>query len=137
MNAQAKKDDAGQKRYLDQLMVLPENQYSPIYLADYARWSVNHGEYSQALDKAERAERYWGRLPSELVFSKKAEIYEVQAAAWQGRFYKSGEDLELLENAIKGWERYKAHVGTKSRSDLEKRADTEIAKLTDIRERMQ
>lgn len=137
MNAQKKNDDPGQKRYLDQLMALPENQYNPIYLADYARWSVNHGEFSQALDRAQRAERYWGRLPSELVFSKKAEIYEVEAAAWQGKFYKSGEDLELLDNAVRGWERYKVHVATKSRSDLEKRADTELAKLNAIRERLQ
>jgi hypothetical protein len=137
MNAQKKGDDAGQKRYLDQLMQLPENEYSPIYLADYARWHVNRGEYDRALETAQKAERYWGRLPSELVFAKKAEIYEVEAAAWQGRFYKNGEDVELLENAIRGWERYKSHVASKSRSDLEKRADDQIAKLTDIRERLQ
>jgi hypothetical protein len=137
MNAQKKGDDAGQKRYLDQLMRLPENQYSPIFLADQARLQVNAKDYERALETAQKAERYWGRLPSDLVFAKKAEIFEVQAAAWQGRFYKSGEDLELLENAIRGWERYRTHVASKSRDDLVKRADEQIAKLTDIRERLQ
>jgi serine/threonine protein kinase len=137
MNAQHKGDDKGTRKYLDQLMLLPENQYNPVYLTDYARWHVNHAEYDKALDKASLAERYWARIPPELVFSKKAEIYEIQAAAYQGRFYKSGEDLELLGSAIKGWERYRQHVTTKSRTDLQKRADAELARLQDIREKLQ
>ncbi|MDP2310607.1 MAG: hypothetical protein Q8P18_31600 [Pseudomonadota bacterium] len=137
MNAQHKGDDKGTRKYLDQLMLLPENQYNPVYLTDYARWHVNHSEYEKALDKASLAERYWARIPPELVFSKKAEIYEIQAAAYQGRFYKSGEDLELLGSAIKGWERYRQHVTTKSRTDLQKRADAELARLQDIREKLQ
>lgn len=137
MNAQKKGDDAAAHRYLDQAMTLPENQYNPVFLADYARWHVNRGEYDRALDRAEKAERYWARLPSELVFSKKAEIYEIEAAAWQGKFYKSGEDLELLENAVRGWEKVRAHAATKDRSDLVQRADTELAKLNDIRARLQ
>ena len=137
MNAQKKSDDTGTRKYLDQLNKLPENQYSPVYLTDYARWYVNHGDYDKAIDKAATAERYWSRLPPELVFSKKAEMYEIQAAAWQGKFYKSGGDVELLDKAISDWERYKRHVATKSRSDLAQRADTQIAKLNDIKARLE
>jgi hypothetical protein len=137
MNAQRRSDDAATRKYLDEIMLLPENQYNPVYLTDYARWHVNHGEYDKALEKASLAERYWARIPPELVFTKKAEIYEIQAASYQGKFYKSDEDLELLGNAIRGWERYRQHVATKSRTDLQKRADAELAKLQDIREKLQ
>ena len=137
MNAQRKGDDKSTRSYLDQLMLLPENQYNPVFLTDYARWHVNHGEYDKALEKASLAERYWARIPPELVFSKKAEIYEIQAAAWQGKFYKSDEDMDLLGSAIKGWERYRQHVATKSRTDLQKRADEELARLQDIKEKLQ
>jgi hypothetical protein len=137
MNAQRKNDDKGTRKYLDELMVLPENQYNPVYLTDFARWHVNHAEYDKALEKATLAERYWSRIPPELVFSKKAEIYEIQAAAWQGKFYKSDEDMDLLASAIKGWERYRQHVSTRSRSDLQQRADTELARLQDIKEKLQ
>lgn len=137
MNAQKKGDEAGTKRYLEQIMQLPENQYNPVFLVDYARFYVNRGDYARALDTAMKAEKYWARLPSELVYGKKAEIYEIQAASWQGKFYKSGEDLELLESAIRGWERYKTHVGSQARADLEKKADAELAKLTGIRSRLQ
>ncbi len=137
MNAQKKGDDAAVHKYLDQALSLPENQYNPVFLADYARWHVNRGEWDKALEKAGKAERYWARLPSELVFSKKTEIYEVEAAAWQGKFYKSGEDPELLENAVRAWERYRDHVSTKDRSDLVKKADEQITKLNDIRGRLQ
>lgn len=137
MNAQRKGDDKATRRYLDQLMVLPENQYNPVYLTDYARWHVNHAEYDKALDKANMADKHWARIPPELVFSKRAEIYEIRAAAWQGKFYKSDEDMELLANAIKGWEQYRQHVSTKSRTDLQKRADAELARLQDIREKLQ
>lgn len=137
MNAQRKGDDKGQRKYLDQLMLLPENQYNPVYLTDYARWYVNHGDYDRALEKAQLAERHWARLPSELVFSKKAEIYEIEAAAWQGKFYTSDGDLDLLQNAIKNWQRYRSHVTTKQRQDLAQRADTQLAKLEDIRQRLE
>lgn len=137
MNAQRRNDDRSTRRYLDQLMVLPENQYNPVYLVDFARWHVNQGEYDKALEKAGLADRHWARLPSELVFSKRAEIYEIQAAAYQGKFYKSDEDQDLLANAIEGWERYRRHVSTKARTDLQQRADAEIARLQDIKEKLQ
>ena len=125
------------RRYLDELMALPENQYNPVFLSDLARWYVNHGDYERALARAQTAERYWARLPSELVFAKKAEIYEVQAAAWQGRFYRTPEQLDYLDNAIRTWERYEAHVATKARTDLQTRARNEIARLQSLREKLQ
>ena len=137
VDAQKRADDAAVKKYLDQLMVLPENQYNPVFLADLARWHANHGEYERALEKADKAERYSARLPSELVFSKTAEIYEIQAAATQGRFYRSKDDLELLDRAVAAWEKYREHVATRERSDLVKRADDELAKLAYIKERLQ
>jgi serine/threonine protein kinase len=137
MNAERRSDDKATRRYLDQLMTVPENQYNPVYLADDARWRVNHGDYDRALERASLAERYWARLPSELVFSKKAEIYEVKAAAWQGKFYKSEQDTEMLNAALRSWEKYREHVASRSRTDLQKRADAEIAKLQDIKERLQ
>ena len=118
-------------------MAVPENQYSPVYLTDQARWCANHADYKKAIEKAQLAERYWARLPPELVFTKKAEIYEIEAAAWQGQFYQSGTDVELLDRAIRNWERYRDHVSTRSRTDLEKRADEQIAKLNGIREKIQ
>ena len=137
MNAQRKNDDGAVKRYLDDLMAVPENRYSPVYLTDQARWLANHKEFTKAIEQAQLAERYWARLPPELVFTKKAEIYEIEAAAWQGQFYQSGTDVELLDRAIRNWERYRDHVATRSRSDLEKRADEQIAKLNGIREKIQ
>ena len=136
MNAERKGDEAASKRYLDQLMMLPENQYNPVYLSDLGRYYVNRKQYDRALQEATLAERYWARLPPELVFSKKAEIYETQAAAWQGRFYQSGDDLEMLDQAIRHWQKYRDHVQTKSRTDLVGKADAELAKLEDIQRRL-
>ncbi|NOY26151.1 MAG: hypothetical protein GXP62_09795 [Oligoflexia bacterium] len=136
MNAQRQGEESATKRYLDQLMLLPENQYNPIYLSDLGRYYVNRKQYQRALDTATLAERYWARLPPELVFSKKTEIYETQASAWQGRFYQSGDDLELLDEAIRHWEKYRDHVETKSRSDLARQADAQLAKLEDIKSRL-
>jgi len=137
MDAQKKGDASATKKYLDDLMRLPENRYSPVFLTDLARWHVNRKDYQKALDNAVLAERYWARLPSELVFTKKAEIYEIQAAAYQGLFYTSDDDMELLDQAIRHWEKYRNHAQTRSRNDLSKRADQELAKLEDIRVRLQ
>jgi hypothetical protein len=137
MNAKAKSDAAAVKRYLDELSLRPENQYNPVVLAEYARYYVNKRDYQRALDKAVLAERHWARLPPELVFAKKAEIYEVEAASYQGLFYKSEDNLDLLEKSIRHWQKYRQHVLTESRTDLQSRADREIEKLENIRERLQ
>jgi hypothetical protein len=136
MNAQQKNDDAGSKRYLDQLMALPENQYNPVFLTDQARWYVNHGNYADALAKAQLAERYWARLPSDLVFSQKAEMYEIEAASWQGRFYQDSSHLDYLDNAIRAWQRYQEHVASSNRTDLQKKAGDALANLESIREKV-
>lgn len=125
------------KRALDDLMVLPENRYNPLYLSELAQWYVNAGRYEQALEAANKAEQYWARLPSSQVFEKKAEIYEAQAAAWQGLFYRSEDDMELLEKAIRHWRKYREHVASRSRTDLARHADDQLAKLEDIQHRLQ
>ncbi len=137
MNAKAKGDAAGVKRYLDELSMRPENQYNPVVLAEYARYYVNKKDYQRALDKAVLAERHWARLPPELVFTKKAEIFEVEAASYQGLFYRSEDNLDLLEKSIRQWQKYREHVMTESRTDLQARANREIEKLENIRERLQ
>jgi hypothetical protein len=137
MNAKAKGDAAGVKRYLDELSMRPENQYNPVVLAEYARYYVNRKDYQRALDKAVLAERHWARLPPELVFTKKAEIFEVEAASYQGLFYHSEDNLDLLEKSIRQWQKYREHVMTESRTDLQARANREIEKLENIRERLQ
>lgn len=137
MNAEQKDDSKAVKRYLDQLMVLPENTYDSVLLSKEATWYVNTKRYQTALDKADKAERYWARIPSPLVFQTKADIYECQAASWQGLFYADGEDLDLLEHAITGWETYRRHVLTKNQTEEAKRAEAQIAKLEDVRKRLE
>ena len=136
MNAQRNGDTTATKRYLDELMLLPENQYNPIYLSDLGTWYLNNQQYDLALQEATLAERYWARLPPELVFSRKAEIYETQASAWQGQFNQSDDDLEMLDQAIRYWQKYRDHVQTRSRSDLVGKADAQLAKLEDIKRRL-
>jgi hypothetical protein len=95
-------------------------------------------KYDRALARASTAERHWGRLPSDLVFTRKAMIYEAQAAAWQGKFYASGgSDMSALGQAIDSWEKYQRHVATKSRADLSQIADQQLTKLYDARRRLE
>jgi hypothetical protein len=136
MNAQKGNDSKAQKRYLDDLMRLPENQYDPVFLTELARYYVGSGKYQQAVDKAKTAEQHWARLPSELVFSKKAEMYEIQARGYTGIFFES-ESVEALDQAIRCWEKYRAHVATRSDDELVAMADKELTKLRTYRERMQ
>ncbi len=137
MDAEQKGDARKVKSYLDQLMQLPENRYSPVYLSKQARHYANRKDYQTAYDKAVQAERYWARIPSDLVFSTKSEIYEVQAASLQGLFYKSEDDLDLCDRAVRAWTRYLNHASTKGRSDMAGKAETQIAKLEDARQRLE
>jgi serine/threonine protein kinase len=137
MNAEAAGDSRSMKRYLDQLMVLPENQYNPVFLSKLARYDVNRGSYRTALDTSRLAERYWARIPPELIFDTKAEIYEAQAGAYQGLFYASGSDLDLLDASISAWEKYQRHVESKGRTDLSSRAEKKLATLRDVQARLQ
>ena len=137
MNAEAGGDRRAANKYLDELFELPENTYNAVFLAKKANLAVNDGRYQTALDTSKKAERYWGRIPPELVFATKSDIYEVQAASYQGLFYAEPDDMELLESAILGWEKYKRHVMTKGQAGNAEKADRQIAKLEDTRERLQ
>jgi hypothetical protein len=65
-------------------------------------------------------------------------IFETQALALQGQFYASnGEDGDALYRSIRAWERYRTHVAAGSRPDLADRADTAIARLTEMQGRVQ
>jgi len=137
MDAERKGDNRSIKRYLDQLMQLPENRYSPVFLSKQARYYANRGDFQSAYDKAVQAERYWARIPPDLVFSTKAEIYEIQAASLQGLFYKSEDDLDLLDRSVRAWGRYLNHASSKGRSDMAGKAEEQIAKLEDARRRLE
>ncbi len=132
MDAERRKDTRSSARYLAEIMSVPENRYNPIFLVEQARSEIRSGSYKRALASANKAEQYWARLPSELVFTKKAEIYEIQAAAAQGLFYASEGDQELLQESIRLWQRYRDHVSTKGRKDLAAKADTELATLHEL-----
>jgi hypothetical protein len=136
MNAHKTKDQKAVKRYLDELMRLPENRYDPIFLTELARYYVGAGKYQQAVDTAKTAEQHWARLPSDLVYSKKAEMYEIQARGYTGIFFES-ESVEALDQAIRCWEKYRAHVATRSDDALVATADKELLKLRTYRERME
>jgi hypothetical protein len=137
LSAQKSGDNKAVGRQLEALMSVPENRYNPLLLVDRARYQVNVGSYAQALDSAQQAEKQWARIPSSQVFAKKAEIYEIQAAAWQGLFYQSQGDLSMLDQALRSWERYKEHVQGRSRPELGRKADAEIARLQQIRARVE
>lgn len=127
-----------QRKHIEALMVLPENHYRPEYLVEEAQIALMDRDYDRALARAELAERHWARLPRDLVFSKRAAIFEIEAAAHTGLFYASdGEDMQALERAIRVWEKYKRHVLTRQRSDLQRHADSKIEKLADMRARIQ
>ena len=137
-DAKARGDGRNQRKYLDAILAHPENRYSPVFLAEGAHLDIADKRYDRALQRAETAERHWARLPSDLVFSRKAMIYEAQAAAWQGMFYASGgEDRNALTRSILAWERYQKHVGVKNRTDMARLADEQLAKLYDARRRLE
>ena len=137
-NAKAQGDTRDQKSYLKTLMSLPENAYNPQLLTEQASMAIEAEDWDQALAKATLAERHWARLPSEILFSRKAMIYEVQAMAHYGRFRdSSGEDLTALTDSIRAWEKYQVHVRSKPRRDLEEKADEWLVKLHDQKRRLE
>jgi len=137
-DAKARSDGRAQRKHLESILKHPENRYNPVFLAEGASLDIADRKYDRALERAELAERHWARLPSDLIFSRKAMIYEAQAAAWQGRFYTSGgDDLAALQRSIQGWERYQRHVGARNRTDLARVADEQLAKLYDARRRLE
>ena len=135
MNAEQARSARDVKKYLDQLFLLDENRYSPVFLSKRARWFANNGKYDRALADAQKAEQHWARIPSELVFPTKTEIFEVQASSLQGMFYSSEDDIELLDKAVRGWKKYQRHVEPR-RTDLFEHAEAQIRKLDYARTRL-
>ena len=135
MNAEQGRKARDVKKYLDQLFILDENRYNPVFLSKRARWFANNGKYDRALADAQKAEQHWARIPPNLVFPTKTEIFEVQASSLQGLFYKSEDDVDLLDKAIRGWKKYKRHVDSR-RSDLGDHAEAQIRKLDYARSRL-
>lgn len=135
MNAQKSKNARNVKKYLDQLFHLDENRYNPVFLSKRARWFANNAKYDRALADAQKAEQHWARIPPNLSFETKAEIFEVQAASLQGLFYRSEDDIDLLDKAIRGWKKYSEHVNPR-RSDLGSHAEAQIKKLDYARKRL-
>ena len=137
-NAKAQDDRRDQRKYLESMMILAENQRNPTLLVERAQLAIYRKDYEGALKHANLAERHWARIPSSLMFSRKAMIYETQAAAWQGKFYQSGgEDLSACHRSIRSWERYRQHVATQNRRDLVAVADQRLFQLRDARKRLE
>ncbi len=137
-DAKARNDAASRKVYLDRLMAVPESQYKPELLVEQAQMAFARQDYDGALRYAARAEQHWARLPTDLVFSRKAMIYEIQGAAWTARFNKSeGADATALESAIAAWEKYRTHVASQPAQGLEPKAEQQLARLYDAQKRLQ
>jgi eukaryotic-like serine/threonine-protein kinase len=137
-DARARGDLAGRRTHLSAIMALPENEYRPEFLVEEAELAIRDGQFGAALEKATLAERHWQRLPSELIFTRKAMIFEIAASAYTGLYYTSdGQQMDALDNAIRGWEKYRRHVDAKSRDDLTARADRQLDKLYDMQRRME
>jgi hypothetical protein len=136
MHAQRSDDSRATQLYLQQLFLIPSNQYNPVYLTAQAQVQVNQHRFEAALLSASKAERYWQNIPSALITEKLAEIYEVKARSNQGLFYQS-EDLDDLDEALMAWSSYRDHVAKHSRRDLMAVADRELDKLRDTRARME
>jgi serine/threonine protein kinase len=137
-DAKARGDTGARIRYLQSLMTQEENRYNPVLLTEEGELAVRTKDWKTALSKAELAERHWARLPSDLVFSRKVMIYEIQASAHEGLFNaSSGEDLDSLQRSIRDWERYKRHAETRSRGDLVEKADAQLNKLYAIQARLE
>lgn len=138
LDAKARGDLGARRSHLASVMSLPENQYRPELLVEQAELAMRDQDYAVALERARLAERHWGRLPSDLVFSRKVMIYEIEASAHTGLFYRSdGEQLESLHGAIRAWEKYRQHAATHQRQDLLVRADQQLAKLHDMQRRLE
>ena len=136
-DAKARGASTAREAYLNKLLAQPENQYKPEYLVEQAEIDLRARRWGPALETARTAERYWARMPPDLIFSKKALIYEIEAAANTGIFFDSeGKAKDTLAAAIRGWERYREHVATRERADLLARADEHLADLRAIEARL-
>jgi hypothetical protein len=138
LDAKAREDISTRDAHLAAMMTLPENRYNPVLLVEKALIAVDKQDWQTALKSSQTAEQHWARLPSELVFTRKAMIYEIEAVSNTGLFYASaGEDQDRLLQAIRGWQRYETHVRTKGRNDLVARAEENLNKLYEIQRRLE
>ncbi len=138
LDARARGDAASRDRILASLLAVPENAGNPELLLERARIAADHRQWQPALSDAELVERHWARLPPDLLASRKTAVYEIQAVANEGLFHASqGADRPRLDAAIRGWERYRAHVGSLPEPALAARADHELARLREARERLE
>lgn len=135
-NAERKGDPRAARRYLEELLAVPENRYNAVFLTKDATWLIQQKRYAEALARAQDAERHWARIPPDLVFATKADLYEAQAAAWLGLFYQNPSDPTQLDQAIRAWERYRQHVSSRGDATLTRKADTQLARLRDMRARL-
>ena len=137
-DAKARGDDTARATALASLFRVPANQYRPEFLVEDAELAVRRQDWEKALAQATAAERHWARMPSDIVFSRLAMIHEVKAQAALGQFYASGgEDLDALDAAVRGWERYRDHVADREHPELLSRADEQLTRLYDMQRRMQ
>ncbi len=138
LDAKARNDTGARDAHLAALMAIPANRYNPALLVEEAAVAMGREDWSKAIERAALAERHWARLPPDLIFSRKAMMFEIQAQAATGSFYESeGDNLDSLNQAIRGWEKYRHHVGTKSRSELVTRADEHLDRLYEIQRRLE
>lgn len=138
LDAKARGARADQATALALLMARPENQYNPALLVEQAHAAMEASDWPLALERAQLAERHWARLPSELIFSRKALIYEIEAKAHLGMFYASeGDEPNELYRSIRGWEKYRRHAEAGARADLVANADRELDALYDIQRRLE
>jgi len=138
IDAKSRGDTKTRDQNLAAMMALPENAYNPVLLVESAQIAIDRKQWDAALKAARIAEQHWARLPSDLVFARKAMIYEIEALAETGMYYDSdGADKEHLDQAIRDWGRYREHVQTKSRQDLLAHADQQLAELHEIQKRVQ
>ncbi|MEN0061549.1 MAG: hypothetical protein AAGA48_05325, partial [Myxococcota bacterium] len=137
LNAKKRGQLEEQRGHLRLLMSVPENQYNPVLLVEHARDAIEQKQYGEALKRAQVAEQHWARMPSSLVFTRKALIYEIEANAHTGLFFASeGRDANELRGAIRGWEKFQRHVARKGRNDMASRAEEQLQRLRELEERL-
>jgi len=138
LDAKAKGNNTVRREHLDLMMALPENGYNPVLLVERAQDAAALDDWESALDHARVAGQHWARMPSALIFSRRALIYEIEAVSHTGLFYASeGDDLDHLTQAIRSWERYREHVATQDEGKLLARAEKQLDRLYEVQRRVE
>jgi len=136
-DAKARGDSGARQSWMSEIMSVEANTYRPELLVEDAAVAMSQHNYQGALDRANRAEQYWSRLPSDLIFTRKAMIHEIQAQSSWALYTRSDPPQEAyLDRSINAWTRYRTHVLGGNRLDLIERADERLAHLENVRKRM-